>query len=189
MQFASGRLGRLRLAGLLALALTCAAGVPALTMGPLGSTPFAAPVAAAATSPYVRVSSLKGPTRATTVSIPRLHISLPVRDGALNAAISVRYAYHYPGTSWPGGHSNTYIYAHAQAGAFVNLKYAHIGDLVILRLSTGRYVKYKVSAKYTIAWNDDRWLLPTTSDRLTLQTCTGHTATSPRLVVLAVPAY
>ena len=86
---------------------------------------------------------------------------MPIRDGVLSAAISRRYAYHYPGTSWPGGGSNTYIYAHAQVGAFVNLKNARIGDLVTLRLSTGRYVKYKVSAKYSIAWNDDRFLLPT----------------------------
>jgi LPXTG-site transpeptidase (sortase) family protein len=147
-----------------------------------------APVAAA-TSVYSRISSLHGATRATTVSIPRLGISLPILNGVLSAVISKRYAYHYPGTSWPGGGSNTYLYAHAQIGAFVNLKNARIGDLVTLRLSTGRYVKYKVSAKYNVAWNDDRWLLPTTSERITLQTCLGPYTTSRRLIVIAVPAY
>ena len=188
MKFPSGRRGMLPAAGLLALALSFAAGVPGLTTGPLGNAPVVAPVAAA-TSFYSRVSSLGRPTRATTVSIPRLGISLPIRDGVLSAAISRHYAYHYPGTSWPGGGSNTYIYAHAQVGAFVNLKNARIGDLVTLRLSSGRYVKYKVSAKYSIAWNDDRFLLPTKSDRITLQTCLGPYMTSRRLVVIAVPAY
>jgi LPXTG-site transpeptidase (sortase) family protein len=114
---------------------------------------------------------------------------MPIRDGVLSAVISRRYAYHYPGTSWPGGGSNTYIYAHAQVGAFVNLKNARIGDLVTMRLSSGRYVKYKVSAVHNIAWNDDRWLLPTSSERITLQTCLGPYMTSRRLVVIAVPAY
>jgi len=188
MKFPSGRPRTLPLAGLLALALSLAAGVPGLTNGPLGDSPVAASVAAAS-SPYSRVSSLHAPTRATTVAIPRLGISLPIVNGTANGVISRRYAYHYPGTSWPGGGSNTYLYAHAQVGAFVNLKYARIGDLVTLRLSTGRYVKYKVSAKYNVAWNDDRWLLPTSSERITLQTCLGPYTTSRRLIVVAVPAY
>jgi LPXTG-site transpeptidase (sortase) family protein len=181
-------MGTLPLAGVLALAFSFAAGVPGLTTGPLGDASVVAPVAASST-PYSRVSSLRGPTLATTVSIPRLGISLPIRNGVLNAVISKRYAYHYPGTSWPGGGSNTYLYAHAQVGAFVNLKYARVGDLVTVRLSTGRYLKYKVTAKYSIAWNDDRWLLPTSSERITLQTCLGPSVTSRRLVVIAVPAY
>ena len=188
MKFPSGRRAAFPMAGLLALALSFAAGVPGLTTGPLGNAPVVAPVAAAS-KVYSRVSSLRGPTKATTLSIPRLGINMPIRNGVLNAAISRQYAYHYPGTSWPGGRSNTYFYAHAQVGAFVNLKNARVGDLVTLRLSTGRYVKYKVSAVHNIAWNDDRWLLPTSSDRLTLQTCLGPNVTSPRLVVIAVPAY
>ncbi len=186
MKSRSGRTGTLRLAGLLALALSFAAGVPGLTTGPLGDSPVVSPVAAAV---YSRVSSLSIPTRATTVSIPRLGISLPIRNGVIGAAISRRYAYHYPATSWPGGGSNTYFYAHAQVGAFVNLKYVRKGDLVTVRLSSGRYLKYKVTAKYSVAWNDGRWVMPTSSERLTLQTCLGPYTTSRRLVVIAVPAY
>jgi len=173
-------------AGLLALALSFAAGVPGLTTGPLGDSPVVSSVAATA---YSRVSSLKGPTRATTVTVPRLGISMPIRNGVPGAAISRRYAYHYPTTSWPGGRSNSYFYAHAQVGAFVNLKYVRKGDLVTLRLTNGRSVKYKVTAKYSVPWNDGRWVMPTKSERITLQTCLGPHTTSRRLIVIAVPAY
>jgi len=188
MKSLSGRLGMLPLAGVLAVTLSFAAGVPGLTAGPLGDSALVAP-AAAASIVYSHVSALHTATRATSVSIPRLGINMPIRNGVLNGVISRQYAYHYPGTSWPGGGSNTYLYAHAQVGAFVDLKYARIGDIVKLRLSTGRYVKYKVTAIHSIAWNDDRWLLPTSSDRITLQTCLGPSVKSRRLVVIAVPAY
>jgi Sortase (surface protein transpeptidase) len=182
----TGRSRSIRLAGLLALSLSFAAGIPELTTAPLGNTPVVAPVAALS---YVRVSSLKTPTRATSISIRRLRISMPIRGGVLGATISSRYAYHYPTTSWPGGRSNTYIYAHARYGAFLNLQRARKGDLVILRLATGRSVKYKVTGIYSVAWNTGRWVLPTSSERITLQTCLGRSRTSRRLIVTAVPAY
>jgi Sortase (surface protein transpeptidase) len=170
----------------LALTLAFVTGVPELTTGPFGNTPL---VAQATALTYVRVSSLKTRTRATNIYIPRRGISMPIRNGVIGATVSTRYAYHYPTTSWPGGHSNTYLYAHAQRGAFLNLKYARRGDLVILRLSTGRYVKYKVTGVYSVAWNAGKWVMPTSSERITLQTCLGNTRTSRRLIVIAVPAY
>lgn len=182
----SRRSRSIRLAGLLALTLSLVAGVPELTMAPFSSTPVVAQVTGLS---YVRVSSLKTRTRATSISIPRLRISMSIRNGVIGATISTRYAYHYPTTSWPGGHSNTYLYAHAQRSAFLNLKYARRGDLVILRLTTGRYVKYKVTGVYSVAWNAGKWVMPTSSERITLQTCLGRTSTSRRLIVIAVPAY
>ena len=114
---------------------------------------------------------------------------MPIRNGILNGTISRLYTYHYPGTSWPGGGSNTYLYAHGQAGAFLNLKYARIGDQITLRLATGHYVRYRVTAVMSVAWNDLRWLRPSSRERITLQTCLGNTKTARRLIVLAVPAY
>lgn len=172
-------------AGVLALALSLAAGAPGFGSLP-GGTPA---IATAGAATFVRVASLGHATRATSISIPRLRISLPIRGGVLGGPISRRYAYHYPSTSWPGGRSNTYIHAHAQAGAFRNLKYVRRGDVLTLRLLTGRYVRYRVTAKYSVAWNDLRWLKPTSSERITLQTCLGFTATARRLIVIAVPAY
>jgi LPXTG-site transpeptidase (sortase) family protein len=174
------------LAMLLAMSLSVVAGVPALTTGPLGNRPVVAETDAGT---FVRVSSLKKATKATNLSISRLGISMSIREGVLGGSISTRYAYHYPTTSWPGGHSNTYLYAHAQRGAFLNLKYARKGDILTLRLSTGYYVKYKVIGIASVPWNQGKWVMPTSYDRITLQTCLGNTATSPRLIVTAVPAY
>jgi LPXTG-site transpeptidase (sortase) family protein len=180
-----GTTSRLSVAVVLALALSVAAGAPGLPNGPLAGSS----VVTAGAASYVRVGSLGHPTRATSIYIPRLGIRMPIRQGALSGAISRRYTYHYPATSWPGGHSNSYFYAHAQAGAFLNLKYARKGDIVTLHLTTGRDVKYKVTAAFSVAWNDQRWLRATKSERITLQTCLGNTRTARRFIVLAVPAY
>jgi LPXTG-site transpeptidase (sortase) family protein len=176
-----GRLVRLVVAAILSFAL----------VAPLSLTaPFAAPKATALT--YVRVSSLAKATVANWIRLPRLRISLPIREGnpyLSSSQISSRYAYHYPGTYWPGGRSNTYLYGHARVGAFLNLKYVVKGDIITLRLVTGAWVKYKVTGKYSVAWNATSWVLPTTYERLTLQTCLGWTRYSRKLIVTAVPAY
>jgi LPXTG-site transpeptidase (sortase) family protein len=178
-------IGTLTRAAALSLALSLAAGIPATTGDP--SFPRIVQDAGAAT--FTRVASLPGATRATSISIPRLRIGLQIRGGVLGGTISARYAYHFPATSWPGGHSNTYLYAHARVGAFLALRFARRGDTVVLRLATGAYVRYRVTSVRSVAWNDLRWLRPTASERLTLQTCLGSAKTARRLIVLAVPAY
>jgi len=152
----------------------------------VASTPAATD---AATYTYVPVSSLTHATRVDRVVISRVHINVPVRNGVIGATVHERIAYHYPGTSWPGGHSNTYFYAHARVGSFLNLKYVHVGDIVQMHLVSGGWVKYRVTTVKRVRWNDGRWTLLTSSERVTLQTCTGHTRTAARLVVVAVPAY
>jgi sortase (surface protein transpeptidase) len=150
--------------------------------------PFAAPPAGALT--YVKAATLPAATAANWIKIPRLRISMAIREGNpwLKASqISTRYAFHYPGTSWPGGRSNTYVYAHARVGAFLPLKYVVKGDIITLRLKTGAWVKYKVTGKYNVAWNATQWLLPTKFDRLTLQTCLGAGKYARKLMVTAVP--
>jgi LPXTG-site transpeptidase (sortase) family protein len=176
-----GRPVRLVIAAILSFAL----------VAPLSlSAPFAAPRATALT--YVRVSSLTRNTPANWIKIPRVGISLPIREGnpyLSPSQISSRYAYHYPGTYWPGGRSNTFLYAHARTGAFLKLKYVVKGDLITVRLATGAWVKYRVTGKYNVAWNATSWILPTSSERLTLQTCLGWTRYARKLIVTAVPAY
>ena len=136
---------------------------------------------------YVRVSSLPGPTRVDRIIVSRVSINLPIRNGVIGGRIYERVAYHYPGTSWPGGHSNTYLYGHARAGTFLNLKYMRAGDIVLLHLVTGGWVRYKVTSVRRVAWNDGRWTLLTSTERLTLQTCTSYYRTADKLVVIAVP--
>ena len=136
---------------------------------------------------YVRVSSLTRATRADRIVVSRVDISLPIRNGVIGGTIYERIAYHYPGTSWPGGDSNTYLYAHARTGTFLKLKYMRVGDIVRLQLITGAWVKYRVTLVKRVPWNDGRWTLLTSSERLTLQTCTSNYRTADRLVVVAVP--
>ena len=164
--------------------------IPALLFALLlvGSFTAAAPPSADAVT-YVRFSSLTKATRADRVVVSRVNISLPIRNGVIGGTVLERVAYHYPGTSWPGGDSNTYLYAHARTGSFLNLKYMKVGDIVRLRLTTGAWVKYRVTLVKRVAWNDGRWTLLRSSEMLTLQTCTGNTRTADRLVVRAVPAY
>jgi LPXTG-site transpeptidase (sortase) family protein len=136
---------------------------------------------------YVRVSSLPGPARVDRIVIARVGINLPIRSGVIGAPIHERVAYHYPSTSWPGGHSNTYLYGHARVGTFLNLKYLRAGDIVLLHLVKGDWVRYKVSSVRRVRWNDGRWTLRNSTERLSLQTCTGFHPTADKLMVLAVP--
>lgn len=136
---------------------------------------------------YKTVASLTRATRVDRIIVSRVGIDLPIRNGVIGARVYERIAYHYPGTSWPGGHSNTYFYGHARAGSFLNLKYMRAGDIVMLHLVTGGWVRYKVTAVRRVRWNDGRWTLLTSSERLTLQTCTSYYPTADKLVVVAVP--
>ncbi len=136
---------------------------------------------------YIPVSSLPGKTKVDRVVVSRVNINLPIRKGVIGGTVRERIAYHYPGTSWPGGGSNTYLYAHARAGSFLNLKKMRIGDIVRLHLVSGGWVRYKVVKVKRVRWNDGKWTLLTPSERLTLQTCTGNTKTADRLVVRAKP--
>ena len=138
-------------------------------------------------STYVSVASLSGATRADRVVVSRVGINVPIRDGALDAPIAEHVAYRYPGTTWPGGHSNLYLYGHARVGTFLNLKYIHVGDIVQVHLATGAWVRYRVTIVRRVPWNDGSWTLDTPTERLTLQTCTSWYTTADKIVVVAVP--
>lgn len=154
----------------------------------LGSFAAATPKGADAyTYIYKPVAGLPGATKVDRIVISRVGINIPIRNGVIGARILERIAYHYPGTSWPGGHSNTYFYAHARVGSFLNLKYMRAGDIIRLHLVTGGWVRYKVTAVKRVRWNDGSWTLLTSRERLTLQTCTSYYVTANKLVVVAVP--
>jgi LPXTG-site transpeptidase (sortase) family protein len=138
-------------------------------------------------STYVSVASLAAPTRADMVVVSRVGINVPIRNGVLDAPIAEHVAYRYPGTSWPGGHSNMYLYGHARVGTFLNLKYMRVGDIVQVHLVTGAWVRYRVTIVRRVPWNDGRWTLLTSAERLTLQTCTSWYTTADKIVVVAVP--
>jgi LPXTG-site transpeptidase (sortase) family protein len=127
------------------------------------------------------------PVKANRITISRLAIDLRVVDGdGLDAPLGA--AAHYPGTSWPGGGSNIYLYAHARDGMFIKLWDAQVGDEVVLTLVDGSQRRYVVSEiRPKVVWNDMSVLAPTPTEQLTLQTCTSYQQTAPRFLVIAIP--
>lgn len=124
---------------------------------------------------------------ANRIVIARLGIDQRIVEGdGLDAPIGK--AAHYPGTAWPGGGSNIYIYGHARVGMFLSLWQARVGDTVVLTLVDGTTRTYVVTKVLPdVPWNDVAYLNPTPTEQLTLQTSTSYYATAPRFVVIAVP--
>ncbi len=92
------------------------------------------------------------PVRAKRIRIERLGINLRIVEGdGVDAPMSK--AAHYPGTGWPGGGINIYIYGHAQNGMFLSLWDARVGDEVLDLVdgTSARYVVTEVLPK--IPWN------------------------------------
>ncbi|MBF6606028.1 MAG: sortase [Chloroflexi bacterium] len=153
--------------------------------GAPGATDTLPPIATSPPTP------LPSPTPAgivaTHILIARLGIDLPIVEGdGLDAPLGK--AAHYPGSAWPGGGSNIYIYGHARVGMFLSLWQAQVGDKVVLTLADGTkrtYVVRKVLPD--VPWDDVSYLNPTPTEQLTLQTSTSYYATAPRFVVIAVP--
>jgi LPXTG-site transpeptidase (sortase) family protein len=151
--------------------------------GPTATLP-AVPTATPLESPSGRPEGIV----ARRIRIERLGIDLQVVEGdGLDAPL--RKAAHYPGTGWPDGGTNIYIYGHAQEGMFLSLWDARVGDEVVLELKDGTSRRYLVTeVKPRVPWNALEYLEPTPTEQLTLQTSTSYTPTAPRFIVIAEPA-
>ncbi len=127
------------------------------------------------------------------VTIPRLHIDLPIAEGVVQRDVERQqtpegYAFHLPGTSIPGEPGNTYVYSHARIGMFLSLWDARVGDDVVISTPDGRALHYTVSeVRPKVPPTDVSVAEWTPGERLTLQTSTGPTPDDPRFVVIALP--
>jgi LPXTG-site transpeptidase (sortase) family protein len=140
-------------------------------------------------SPASSLVPTDGPgIRAKQIQIARLGIDLPIVEGdGIDAPLTK--AAHYPGTGWPDGGTNIYIYAHARTGLFLTLWNAQVGDRVDLTLVDGTkrtFVVDQVLPK--VPMDATGYLQPTATEQLTLQTSTGPDENDPRFVVIAHPA-
>ena len=144
------------------------------------------PTAADTSSPRVSPSPGRG-IRAQRIQIDRLGIDLRIVDGdGIDAPIGK--AAHYPGTGWPGGGTNIYIYGHAQTGMFLSLWDVNVGDQVVLTLVDGTQRMYVVATVLPkVPWDAVMYLDATPSEQLTLQTSTSYHPTSPRFIAIAYP--
>lgn len=163
--------------------------VPTSAGPPLPSPTQATPTAVwpSATSRARSTITPVGEVRAKRIRIERLGIDQRIVEGdGIDAPIGK--AAHYPGSAWPGGGSNIYLYGHARVGMFIGLWDAREGDVVELDLvdgTTRRYVVDRILPK--VPWNALEYVRPTDAERLTLQTSTSYYATAPRFIVIAVP--
>ncbi len=125
------------------------------------------------------------------IQIPRLAIDLPLAEGdverdAVQQKTPEWSAFHLPGTGLPGSGYNSYIYAHARVGMFLDLWNARDGDDVWISTPDGRALHYVITEVHPRVPPDDvSWADPTPGDRLTLQTSTGPDPGDPRFVVIA----
>lgn len=146
------------------------------------------PTASAATSPAVRPIP-----DGYRVQMPRLRIDLPIKEGDIARDIDDQQtpehaAFHLPGTRIPGEGSNSYLYAHARTGMFLSLWEAREGDEVIIVAPDGTQLRYVVSEVHPrIPATETKWVQPTPTERVTLQTSTGPNPQDPRFVVVALP--
>jgi LPXTG-site transpeptidase (sortase) family protein len=155
---------------------------PTTTLAPSGSLPGVA-TASSSLSPSASPPAVV----ARRIRITRLGIDLRIVEGD-GVDAPMNKAAHYPGTGWPTGGTNIYIYAHAQKGMFLNLWDAKVGDQILLDLVDGSTRTYTVTiVKPKVAWNALQYVDPTPTEQLTLQTSTSNYPTAPRFIVIAMP--
>ena len=117
-------------------------------------------------------------------------------------------AYILRSSAQPGRGTNSYPFAHAMPNLFKPLWWAQVGQQVIVTLSDGQQLSYRISAVVrdvpcpdpnapkpaglppalaNATECDTSWTLPTAAERLTMQTSQGFNRNYGELIVLAVP--
>ena len=161
--------------------------LPLVTVAPAASPLDAGPPAASPSVSPPGSPAVGAGIRANRIKIATLGIDLAVVDGD-GVDTPIGKVAHYPGSAWPGGGSNIYIYGHARVGMFLPLWQIHVGDTVEMDLVDGTsrtYVVTKILPK--VPYDAVSYLAPTPTEQLTLQTCTSYYPTAPRFIVIAVP--
>jgi LPXTG-site transpeptidase (sortase) family protein len=190
---------------LLAVAIALVAGDGLPRVGSVA--PVALPTATATATPVPTVSLVSpnpvSPTPAPTVGpipegyrirIARLRIDLPIVEGDVQRDVVAQktpenLAFHFPGTAIPGTFGNSYIYAHARDGMFIELWKARVGDQVTITTPAGAELNFVVTEVHPrVAPSETSWLRSAGDERLTLQTSTGPNSGDPRFVVVAARA-
>jgi LPXTG-site transpeptidase (sortase) family protein len=168
------------------ITVRCAGGLPATApLPPPGFTEQ--PSGALLVPPTTPEASFGEASPATAIRLDRLGIDVPLVEGD-GVTVPEGAAAHYPGTAWPGQGSNTYLYAHAREGRFLELWGVRTGDLIEMDMADGSVAGYRVTEIHPIVkWDALEYLDPTSTERLTLQTCLTYADTAPRFIVIAEP--
>ncbi len=125
-----------------------------------------------------------------TLVVPRLDVSQPIVEGRDLSALH-RGVWHRPQTSTPNKGGNTVIVGHRFTydgpSVFYNLDKLQIGDPIIAYWE-GKEYDYGVAVIKVVPPSAIDVEAPTTSDQLTLYTCTPLWSAKDRLVVIAKPS-
>jgi LPXTG-site transpeptidase (sortase) family protein len=155
------------------------------------NTPPPAGVTSVPASPSAAVTPAAGfepGIRAVRIRIPSVGIDQPIVQGD-GVDAPLRKAAHFPGTGWPGGGTNIYLYGHAREGMFIGLWDVKVGAEIDVDLVDGTQRAYKVTTVLpSVPADAFQYTDPTPTEQLTLQTCTSYQDTAPRFIVIAVPA-
>lgn len=117
------------------------------------------------------------------LEIPRLHISVPVLEGAGPNILAVA-AGHIEGTSLPGSSGNMGIAAHRDK-FFAPLRAIRPDDIITVRTVDGNFI-YAVNGTEVVTPSDVRVLRQTSNAELTLVTCYPfrHKGPSPKRFIV-----
>jgi LPXTG-site transpeptidase (sortase) family protein len=167
------------------ISVRCAGGLPVTSIRL--PEDFVVAEAAALLPPAELAVTATSEPPAVGLRMERLGIDLPIVEGD-GATVPEGVASHYPGTAWPGEGSNTYLYAHAREGSFLELWQVRTGDELAIDLADGVVVEYRVTEILPVVeWDALEYLHPTQSERVTLQTSLWYEDTAPRFIVIAEP--
>jgi sortase family protein len=178
------------------------------------SSASASPSVAPAVTPF---PTLAADAVATQLGIPRVGINVVVHESTSDQNDIFPdecCAFVLQGSSEPGHGTNSYIFAHAQNTLFKPLWNVQLGDKVLVKMSDGHVIQYRITEVHPnvacpdpdadpalnppdpplalrYAPNDcsqgQVWIAPTTVERLTLQTSQGFNRNWGELVVVAQP--
>ena len=160
---------------------------------PLPALPEVTPSAAPTAPTTLTATAAPAISALYRITIPRLGINLLIKEGditrdTVDQHTPENYAFHLPGTWWPGEGGNTYLYAHARVGMFLSLWNVRTGDEVYVAAPDGRLFIYVIRGVFPrVPPTDVSSTNPTLTERLTLQTSTGPNGSDPRFVVFAFP--
>jgi len=179
-----------------------------------GSSASASPSVAPTLTPF---PTLAAGVAATQLTIPRVGINVVVHESTSDendAFPDECCAFVLQGSSEPGHGTNSYIFAHAQNTLFKPLWNVQLGDKVLVKMSDGHVIQYRITEVHpNVACPDPDadpalnppdpplalryapddcsqghvWIAPTTEERLTLQTSQGFNRNWGELVVVAEP--
>ncbi len=100
--------------------------------------------------------------------------------------VSDKQASHLYTSGYPYEYNNIIIYGHNTGGVFGPLHQVGLDEHIVLRLANGHTRTYQVKEIAVVQPSDVSYLEPTTTEVLTLYTCTGF-LDSKRLVLRAIP--